>query len=82
MQEVFKKVIAEDLKPILAQIRTPTLILWGEGDKMTPLKDAFLAKDKIIQSKLKIFKNQGHKLPYEKPAAIAEEVTKWSQALP
>jgi len=55
MKETFKKVIREDLTPLLKKITAPTLIVWGEKDKMTPIKDAYLIKQKIKNSKLEIF---------------------------
>ena len=78
MKDVFKKVIAEDLKPLLPKIKVPTLILWGEEDKMTPVKDAYFIKSVLPESKLVTYKNQGHRLPYEKPKELAKEINLWS----
>lgn len=79
MRDIFKKVITEDSKKKLGNIKVKTLILWGEKDKMTPVRDAFLLKAKLKKSKLRIFKDQGHRLPYEKPEQIAKETTSWTQ---
>jgi pimeloyl-ACP methyl ester carboxylesterase len=81
MGEVFKKVIAEDLRPLLVKIKVPTLILWGKEDTLTPVADAYLAEEKIRGSKLIIFNQQGHQLPYKKTKELAEEITKWSNSL-
>lgn len=80
MREVFKKVIAENLKPSLIKIKVPVLILWGKKDKTTPIADAYLAKKRIDNSNLVIFNNQGHQLPYKEAKKLAEEVTKWSKS--
>lgn len=79
MKEVFKKVIAEDLRPDISQIKIPTLVLWGRLDRVTPVKDAYFIKKAQPKSKLKIFEYQGHQLPYKKPKELAEEITKWSK---
>ena len=81
MKEIFKKVISEDLKPLLPKINAPVLILWGKEDKVTPVKDSRYIKSVLPTSKLILFENQGHRLPYEKPHALAREIEKWYQEL-
>ncbi len=81
MRETFKKVVAEGLKPIVGKVRIPALILWGKQDKMTPVADAYFLKKTLPKAKLKVFDNQGHKLPYEQPKEIAGEIEKWYQSL-
>ncbi len=79
MREVFKKVISEDLRPGLRNIKVPTLILWGEKDKMAPVSGADLINKSIQNSTIKIFNEEGHRLPYNKPKILAREIDKWSQ---
>lgn len=81
MRDVFKKVISEDLKQYLEKIIVPTLILWGNKDKMTPVKDAHYIKSAVKSTKLVLFDDQGHKLPYEKPYELAEEIDKWFKSI-
>jgi len=54
MKDVFKKVVSEDLSGLWAKINSPTLIVWGKQDKITPIKDAYLMKEKIKDSKLEL----------------------------
>ena len=77
MREIFKKVVSEDLKSDVKKINLPTLILWGELDKATPVADAFYIKRNVKKSMMKIYKNIGHRLPYEKYAEVAEEIDRW-----
>lgn len=72
MKETFKKIVGEDLTPYLSQIKTPTLIIWGMQDKITPLKDAYLIKENIKNSKLKILENVGHTPHLETPGKLVE----------
>ena len=74
LRQTFKKVISENLTLFLRQIKTPTLIIWGEKDKMTPLKDAYVMKEKISGSNLEVLKNIGH-LPYlESPELLSRKI--------
>lgn len=77
MKDIFQKLAEEDLKPLVLRIRIPTLILWSDKDRMTPVKDAYFLKLKIKNSKLKIFENLGHTLPYDKPQELAKEINIW-----
>lgn len=74
MKEVFKNVIEEDLTPCLMQIKTPTLILWGKKDKLTPVKDGYLMKQKIPNSQLEVFENIGHSLRRENPELLIQKI--------
>lgn len=72
LQETFKKVIAEDLSEDMRHITVPTLIIWGEDDKDTPVEFGRTMEIKIKNSKLKILPNAGHFSFLDKP----EEFTK------
>jgi len=75
MRETFKKIIKEDLRPYLSQIKTPTLIIWGQKDKITPLSDAYLMKEKIKDSKLEILENVGHTPHLEAPEKLSKIIS-------
>lgn len=60
MKQVFKNVVNLDLRDYLPSIRCPTLIVWGEDDKTTPLKMAKAFHSGITESKLVIINNAGH----------------------
>lgn len=81
MREVFKKVVAEDLKRVLVAIHLPVLILWGREDKLTPVVDAYFMKNVIAHSQLFIYENEGHKLPYSRPKEVAGKIDKWITTL-
>ena len=76
MKEVIKKVLAEDLLPLLPQINADTLLIWGEKDRMVPLKYGRIMEKEIKNVKLKIILGAGHS-PYkevpEKTANIISE---------
>ena len=60
MLTTFKNVINEDLIFYLPSIENETLIIWGEKDKDTPLKDARLIQKKIKNSALIIYPKASH----------------------
>ena len=60
MRNTFKNIINLDLTNYLKDITTNTLIIWGEKDIDTPLKDAKIMHKKITNSELIIFPNCTH----------------------
>jgi pimeloyl-ACP methyl ester carboxylesterase len=53
----------EFLAPImenLSRIIQPTLIIWGENDRVLPIRHAYYGKEKIVNSHLHIIKQCGH----------------------
>lgn len=60
MQKVFVNVVNQDLKNFMHKINVPTLLIWGENDTATPIKDARIMEKLIPNSGLVILKNCGH----------------------
>ena len=60
MKNTFKNIINEDLSKYYKNISTNTIIIWGEKDQDTPLKDAKYLHRIIKNSSLIIFKNTNH----------------------
>lgn len=77
MKETMKKIISENLLPYLPQIKVPTLIIWGEKDRILPVSDAYLIKKKIPNSTLKIMENIGHAPNLEAPEKLAQLIIAW-----
>jgi len=59
MSRIFKKVVSQNLLPILLEINKPTLIISGDKDKITPVALAKKMNEKIKNSKL-IILSAGH----------------------
>lgn len=77
MKQIFSKVVEEDLTPYLKDVRPKVLLLWGKEDKMTPIRDGELMQAKMPFATLKMFEGVGHRLPYEKPTLVAEEIVRF-----
>ncbi len=72
MKKTIKKVLDEDLFSDLAKIKTKTLIVWGEQDRMVPLEYAHVFKENIENSKLEIIPKAGHSPHLENPKKLSE----------
>ena len=60
MRKTLVKVVNEDLKYKLPDIDRPCLLIWGENDKETPLKNGYIMKESIPDSGLCIIPDTGH----------------------
>jgi pimeloyl-ACP methyl ester carboxylesterase len=60
MKRTLSLTVNEDLRKYLKYILVPTLLIWGEKDDVTPLKDGLIMKKIIPDSGLVILKNAGH----------------------
>ena len=77
LEKNFRKIVRQDLSPLLPSIKIPTLILWGENDKETPILQAYELEKRIKNSRFKIFPDIGHNLPLLKPLIVFEEINKF-----
>ena len=70
----FVKVVAEDLRPLLPEIKAPTLLIWGENDQDTPLADARVMEASIPDAGLVVLTGAGHFSYLDRPADFARIV--------
>lgn len=68
LRQILVKVVNEDLSPLLPKIKVPTLLIWGENDTTTPLKEAKVMEKNIPDVGLVIIKGAGHYCFLDKPA--------------
>jgi pimeloyl-ACP methyl ester carboxylesterase len=57
---------ASDLTPILSDIATPTLVIFGKQDGTVPVEQAYLFKEKLPAAQLVVIDSCGHFPMYEK----------------
>jgi pimeloyl-ACP methyl ester carboxylesterase len=60
LRGTFLAIVKEDLRPYLARIACPTLLVWGESDEETPVADARTMEKLIPGARLLVLKNAGH----------------------
>jgi pimeloyl-ACP methyl ester carboxylesterase len=60
MRETFVKVVNQDLLPYAAQIKSSTLLFWGDQDADTPLSHGQLLEKTIPDAGLVVWEGAGH----------------------
>lgn len=76
MKQTMLNLITTDLTPVLDRISTPTTIIWGENDKITPVSDGQLIHKLIKNSKLIIIKSAKHSPQFTNPNEVLNEMSK------
>ena len=74
MKQTFVKVVNFDQKNQAKKIKIPTLIIYGEKDKETPISMARKFNKYIKNSRLEIIKNSAHFCFLEKPEIFYDKV--------
>ncbi len=72
MKGTLVKSVNEDLTYCLPGIRQDTLLIWGENDTATPMRDAHVMEEKIPNSGLAVIPGTGHFSFAENPALFAQ----------
>lgn len=79
MKQVLIKAVNTDLCSVMHSISAPTLLLWGENDTATPLRDARKMHKLIPNARLISFPGAGHFCfldnPYQAAAAVRHITT-------
>lgn len=71
MEQTFKRIIGEDVRPAASQLKLPTLLIYGRRDKDTPPADGRKLQMVIENSQLSIL-DAGHFLHQDEPQAVAK----------
>lgn len=71
MRRILSKVVNEDLRHVMPRIQAPTLLVWGENDTATPLRDARTMERLIPGAALVSFPGCGHYSFLDNPRQFA-----------
>ncbi|MBV8529325.1 MAG: alpha/beta hydrolase [Candidatus Dormibacteraeota bacterium] len=74
MRATLVRLVNEDITPTLPRVAAPTLLIWGERDADTPLRDAQLMERLIPDAGLVVFEGAGHFAYLEQPARFCTVV--------
>ncbi len=77
MRKTMANLVAVDLREILPKITTPTLIIWGAGDNMTPLKNGEAMHQGIQGSKMLVIEGARHSPHITHSDQVAEAVAEF-----
>ena len=67
------------LRDRLEKIGCPTLIIWGDKDRLVPLKDAAIFQELIAGSRKIVYTDTGHVSMMERPARFNDDVRSFLQ---
>ena len=71
MRSTMSVSINDDLRHLMPSIEAPTLLMWGELDTATPLRDARIMDKLIPDTGLVVFPGAGHFSFLDEPARFA-----------
>ncbi len=75
MKKTMVNLLASDKVLKAENISIPTIILWGEKDRITPLSDGEMLNKKIVKSKLLIVNGARHSPQFTHPQKLAEIIS-------
>ncbi len=68
------QILSDDVRPLLACIESPTLLVWGRLDPLTPLSHAWQLADGIPGARLEVIPNAAHNPMVDQPHRFIEVV--------
>lgn len=71
MRAILSRVVNEDLRPVMPDIKAPTLLIWGENDTATPMRDARIIERLVPDAGLVSFPGCGHYSFLDNPVRFA-----------
>jgi pimeloyl-ACP methyl ester carboxylesterase len=74
MRGTLVRLVNEDLTPALPRVAAPTLLIWGDHDAETPLRDARVMEGLIPDAGLVVFEGAGHFAYLEQAARFCKVV--------
>lgn len=61
-------IVRDDVRPLLEEIRAPTLVIWGERDSLVPLTHAWQLRQQIPEAELAVLRGAAHNPMVDRPA--------------
>ena len=62
------------LPHVLREVRTPTLVVWGDDDRVVPMSSGQQYREALPNARLEVIENCGHLVDLEQPERLAELV--------
>jgi pimeloyl-ACP methyl ester carboxylesterase len=68
--QALQSILDYDIRERLPEIACPTLVVWGQRDRLVPLRDADVFVELIPHARKVVFQDTGHMSMLERPAAF------------
>jgi pimeloyl-ACP methyl ester carboxylesterase len=66
----FARLLRDDARPLMKELRMPVLLLWGENDPLVPVPYAEQMREWVPQARLVVLPHAGHVPMWENPTAF------------
>ena len=80
MRAILSKCVNEDLCSVMPSIKAPTLLIWGENDTATPMRDARIIERLVPGAGLVSFPGCGHYSFLDNPVQFAAVLNSFLQS--
>jgi pimeloyl-ACP methyl ester carboxylesterase len=70
-------IVGDDVGPLLPRIRVPTLIVWGENDRLVPLWHATEFRERIPGARLAVIPGAAHNPMVDRPSEFNDVVLRF-----
>lgn len=80
-RDVFQALMETDHSAELGKIQAPTLIVWGDQDRLCPASEQGALAAAIADSQLLIYRGGGHNLHWEEPERFAADLVMFATSL-
>ena len=67
LYRTIRHLLADDVRPLLPRVPHPTLIVWGEHDPVTPVRDAHVLRNAIPDARLFVVAGASHNVMADRP---------------
>ena len=67
-------VLGDDVRPLLPRVRTPTLLVWGARDALTPVRDGRVMEELMPDARLVVLEDAAHNPMADRPDRFNREV--------
>lgn len=80
MEATYRRLIGQDMQQTAAQVKIPTLLVYGSNDKSTPAKYGKLFNEAITSSRLEIIPGAGHFLHQEQTKEVSSLILEFLES--
>jgi len=74
LQETFKRVVTDDVRADAPKVAVPTLLLYGEADRATPVRYGEWFHELIEGSTLEVLPGAGHFVHLDRPHEVMRAI--------
>lgn len=74
LYRTLRHLLADDVRPLLPQVRQPTLLLWGANDPITPVRDAHVMRAALPNARLHVVAGASHNVMADRPEEFVRVV--------